>query len=580
MSKIFLIALALIAGILAFMYLNPTEHEPAGPSEELLGTGKFIVEQNGQKIITEDFTLAYTKEEGYILISQAKLKQGGTSVTLAQQYQLQPDFSLSFYQLGVNTQSASYIVSAQPKGKQLHMEVRNNEQVHARDIPDRTDTFILDNNLVSQYQLLILAVEMEKLDRDFTAVVPQSLLTIPAHMNGPNKTEFNSGGNEYTGKRYTLKLGDITIIIITYKGRLAGLFNLSQGTIAYNATLFPTGISTNITKKATSSVSSVSNAVNKEVTFTSDGLTLSGTLTLPNNEGKPVPAVLMLGGSGPVDRDENMPGLHSNVIGYLAQILAKSGFASLRYDKRGVGKSEGNFKTASLTDLVSDAQAALSFLQSRPEIDSHRIFVLGHSEGGIIGPMIVANNPNIAGLILLAAPAHPLDYIIRHQIEELNRAAGKSDEEIQAALKQEDQYLNFVRNSHGEWSDYSFDKLKAAMPWLTQATYRQITATSLAWLREHFTHDPIATIKNVSCPVLIIQGKKDFQVPPAEADLLARALSEAGNKDVTVDIFPDLNHLMRYHPEKPNLTYRHLNSPLDPRVIKAVIGWLKDKTGV
>ncbi len=577
MSKIVLIALALLVGVLAFVYLNPTEHNSAGPPEKLLGTGQFIVEQNGQKIITEDFTLAYTKEEGYILISQAKLKHGQTNVTLAQQYQLHPDFSLSFYQLGVNTQSASYIVSAQPKGKQLHLEVRNDEQVQTRDIPDRTDTFILDNNLVSQYQLLILAVEMEKLDRDFTAVVPQSLLTLPAHMDGPNKAEFYSGGNKYTGKQYTLKLGNITITIITYKGRLTGLFNPSQGTIAYNATLYPNGISTNIAKKETSAAST---ATEKEVNFTNDGLTLSGTLTIPNEGSSPFPAVLMIGGSGPVDRNENMPGLHSNVIGYLSQALAKSGIASFRYDKRGVGKSEGDFKTTSLSDLVSDARAALSFLKSRPEIDPHTIFILGHSEGGIIGPMIAANNSDIAGLILLAAPAHPLDYIIRHQIEELNRAAGKSDAEIKAALKQEDQYLDFVRKSHGEWSDYSFDELKAAMPWLTKNVYQQITATSLSWLREHFAHDPIATIKQVSCPVLIIQGKKDFQVPSTEANLLAKALSEAGNHDVTVDLFSDLNHLMRHHPEEPNLTYRHLESPLDPRVIKAVTEWVKDKAGV
>jgi len=242
-TKTILIVLALIAGILAFMYLNPARHEPLPPEQELLGMGQFVVERNGNRIITEDYTLVYTRKEGYILISQAKLGQGDKEVTFAQQYQLTPEFSLSFYQLGIDTQSSSQIVSAQPKGNGLYMEVRTDDQVRTRDIPNRADTFILDNNLVSQYQLLILAVETENLDRDFTAAVPQALLSIPAHLDGPNRAEFSSGGQEYGGKRYTLELGDIAITILAYKGWLAGLFNPAQGTTAYNATLFPDGIS-------------------------------------------------------------------------------------------------------------------------------------------------------------------------------------------------------------------------------------------------------------------------------------------------------------------------------------------------
>ncbi|HHR85749.1 MAG TPA: alpha/beta fold hydrolase, partial [Candidatus Acetothermia bacterium] len=253
--------------------------------------------------------------------------------------------------------------------------------------------------------------------------------------------------------------------------------------------------------------------------------------------------------------------MKTNVFRQLAVALAKAGIGSLRYDKRGVGRSEGVFANVSMDDLVADARAALSTLRSSSGIDPTRVFLLGHSEGGILAPIIAADNNDLGGIVLLAAPAHSLDWIIRKQIEQTNRDMGKSDDEVQMALAQEDQYLDFVRNSSGDWSDYTFDQLKEAMPWLTQEKYIQIKMLSLSWLRQHFHHDPIETTKKVRCPVLIVQGEKDYQVPSSEADLLATTLKEAGNAEVTVDLIPDLNHLMRYHPEQPNLTYRHLDEP-------------------
>ncbi len=579
MSKIILIAAALIAGILAFLLLAPVHHPASTTTQELMGMGKFVVNQNGTAIITENYSLVYTAKDGYILISQAKVSAGTKKATLAQQYQLTPQFSLAFYQLAIETQSASQIVSAQPRGTELHLEVRAGEQVQTRDIPDRSNTFILDNNLVSQYQLLIMAARAEKLNRSFTAVIPQALLALPAHLDGPDQITFTSGGKQYSGKRYTLMLGDLAITIITYNGHLAALFNPAQHVTAYDQTMFPNGVTYNVAASTGPSPTSTAGR-EQPVKFNSGTITLAGTLELPTTGSGPYPAVLMIAGSGPVDRNENAPGLRTNIFSQLAAALAAHGIASLRYDKRGVGQSGGDFTTASLDDFVADAHAALATLQTASNIDPNRIFILGHSAGGIIGPMLAANNHKLAGLILLAAPAHPLDYIIRHQIEELNRAAGKTDAQVNAALAQEDQFLNFVRTSHGNWSDYTFDQLKTAMPWLSQDKYHQMTATPLTWLRENFQHDPLTTIAKVTCPVLIIQGKKDFQVPSTEADLLAQALRNAGNAAVTLDILSDLNHLMRHQTEAPNLTYRHLDQPVDPRVINAVTGWIAQQAGV
>ena len=241
MTKTVLIVLAVIAGLLAFMFFGPLHPAPTPPARQVSVAGEFVVAQNGNRIASEDYTLVYTNKEGYILISQATLDTQ-KKTTLAQQYQLTPQFALSFYQLGINTQSASQIVSVQPRGGKLHMEIRPTAgTVRTLDVP-RRGAFILDNNLVSQYQLLILAAEAEKLDRDFTAVVPQTLSVVQAHLDGPNQVTFASGDKKYTGKRYTLRLGTKQITIVTYKGYLVGLFNPAQGIAAYNRTMFPQGV--------------------------------------------------------------------------------------------------------------------------------------------------------------------------------------------------------------------------------------------------------------------------------------------------------------------------------------------------
>ncbi|MCK4392287.1 alpha/beta fold hydrolase, partial [Candidatus Bipolaricaulota bacterium] len=358
------------------------------------------------------------------------------------------------------------------------------------------------------------------------------------------------------------------------EGRLVGLFNPSQGTCAYNADLFPGGISLETSTQETRSLPV--GVTEQEVTFANKGIVLAGTITLPDGTTEPVPGALFIHGSGPLDRDGNTHGFTMDAYRQLAHALAQAGVASLRYDKRGVGDSEGTFAQASMEDLLADARASLSTLQKVEGIDPQQTFLVGHSEGGILAPILAAGEEALGGIVLLGGAAHSLDHIIRGQVERLNRAAGKSEEEVQAVLVQEDQYLDFVRTSQGEWSDYTFEELEGVMPWLTEEKYQEITALSLSWLRAHFLHDPLETIRQVACPVLIIQGEKDIQVPAEEAGLLSEALEEAGNADVTVDLFPDLNHLLRHHPEEPNLTYRHLDDPVDPRVIEIITGWISE----
>jgi pimeloyl-ACP methyl ester carboxylesterase len=577
MEKSILIAVLAIAVLLFFGFVGRTPQETAAQKLAPLDSGRFVIQQGDIRVGTEDYSLLYGKGTGYMLLSQVTLSVGKTQETLAAQYQLTPDFGLVFYQAGIQVQSESIIASAQPENGGIRLARQQGGQTKSVDVGQTKNALVLDNNLTSPYVLLLLAAESHAIDRDFTALIPQIPRSLPAHLDGPNTETFTSGSDTYDGQVYMLQLGDATMTLLAYKGHLVALFFPSRGVEAVNTDLFPKGVS--LAKTTSKASDLLAGAVEKDVTFQSGAVTLAGTLTLPQNAAGPVPGVLLLAGSGPVDRNENAPGEKTDVLNTLAGALARAGIGSLRYDKRGIGKSGGTYGTESFEDLVADAQAAFETLSTEPGIDPSRLFVLGHSEGGIIGPMLAAKDSDVKGLVLLAAPAHPLDWIIREQVEAIDTSAGMTQAQIQAALAGEDQYLAFVRGSHGNWSDYTFDELKQAMPWLTQEKATQLAATSLTWLRQEFAHNPLETIRQVTCPVLILQGEKDIQVPSSEAGLLASALKEAGNTSVTTDVLPDLNHLMRHQTEAPNLTYRHLDEPVDPRVVQAVTQWIADHSG-
>lgn len=569
MEKTILIALAVIGAILFFGLVAP-QPQQVQEQGQLIDSGVFVVEQAGKEIIDEQYTLFFSPSEGYILISQATMSVGEQNITLAQQYEFDRSFLPTLYHLAAETGSGSQIVSAQMGLTGLHMETRVGTAHQQADV-EGEKIAILDNNLISHYAVLLLGIDSGYIASQFKAAVPQALLSLPARVDDSKPITFVSANEKYEGKSYNLHLGDLAIIMLSYQGRLVGVINDAQGVQAYNAQIFPEGISVSTKPTVKTTTQGV---VEEETTFQSAEFTLSATLALPESADTPVPGVLLIPGSGPIDRNENTTGFETNVFNQLAQALANKGIGSLRYDKRGVGESEGIFAEASMEDVITDAKAALDALQASEKIDSKQLFVLGHSEGGILAPIISAEHDQLAGLVLLASPAHSLDWIIRSQVKRLNEDAGKSEDEVQSILAQEDQYLDFVRNSTGNWSDYTFDQLVESMPWLTREKQTELTILPLAWLREHFNHDPIKTIKKVTCPVLILQGDKDYQVPPSEAELLFSALKEAGNQDVELALFPDLNHLMRLHPEEPNLIYRHLDEPVDQRVFDTITGWI------
>lgn len=294
-----------------------------------------------------------------------------------------------------------------------------------------------------------------------------------------------------------------------------------------------------------------------EITFKGFGdVTLAGTLTLPDGGG-PFPGVVCIHGSGNVDRDENPdrrafeqqlerlrregktipPNVKEPpqwfVFRDVAWALAGAGIACLRYDKRGTGKSGGDTEVRPLTALEHDVHAAVATLRARPEVTPDRIGLFGHSEGGYIGPDICSQDNSIKALVYMGGPARNLREIYLHQGRYISGLPAEKKKEL-GLDPEKDLFADFKRH---------VDAVEAGQEWLDDE--RTPTGrVNLIWWREHFQRDPVAAIKGVSCPVMILQGGKDYQVPVGEAELLRKALVGVKHPDFEVHVFPDLNHLM------------------------------------
>lgn len=272
-----------------------------------------------------------------------------------------------------------------------------------------------------------------------------------------------------------------------------------------------------------------------------DGVTLAGSLTVPNAASAPMPGFVFVHGSGCIDRDETIG--PNKVFAQLANRLSNDGYAVLRYDKRSCGKSGGKF--APRDRLIADARDAIAFLRAQPDIDSNRIFVLGHSEGGELAPSIAIADRRLAGIVLLAPPAIPLEQIIMKQVLRNATPANRAKLESQE---------------------------KAA---LANITSGKNSSPSAVWLRSSFGIDPAAVIAEVPCPILILQGTKDFQVLAADTPRLVNA-ARAANRNVTVVMLSGDDHLfIKLDPEKTStLAEYFVPSYLDPALFTAIEAWL------
>ena len=329
----------------------------------------------------------------------------------------------------------------------------------------------------------------------------------------------------------------------------------------------------------------------EDVTFQNrkGNITLSGTLTLPEKEGI-FPVAILITGSGPQNRDEEILGHKPFLI--IADHLTKNGIGVLRFDDRGVGQSTGDFNTATSADFATDVESAVEYLKTRTEVDKNMIGLIGHSEGGIIAPMVASKSKDVNFMVLLAGSGIRGDKILLLQEELIARASGASEKDIDEFIWNSNTVFQMIMHSTDNLklktdlttlfnemldNDMNIEILDG----MTRDEFVSSYVDDLInpWRQYFLKHDPAPTLAKVTCPVLAVNGGKDLQVPPKE-NLIAieEALKNGGNRNVTIKEFANLNHLFQECETGLPSEYATIEQTFSPVVLGEITKWLKIQT--
>jgi hypothetical protein len=318
------------------------------------------------------------------------------------------------------------------------------------------------------------------------------------------------------------------------------------------------------------------------------GISLAGTLTVPRTAG-PHPAALLVSGSGPQDRNEEIFGHRPFLV--IADDLTRRGIAVLRVDDRGVGGSTGSRESATTEDYAGDALAAVVFLKSRPEIDPRRIGVIGHSEGGLVAPMTAARDSAVAFVVLLAAPGLTGAEISVLQARAMLRAAGVPEEAIETQTRIQTSMLKVLSETTDEATIRTRgreilraelvragDREATQLPVVERQLEPQIRRALTPWSRFFMVYDPRPALGRLRCPVLAMNGTTDAQVPASEnLAAIESAIRTGGNAQVTIAELPNLNHLFQTSGTGAVSEYAKIEQTFAPIALETMGRWITER---
>lgn len=328
--------------------------------------------------------------------------------------------------------------------------------------------------------------------------------------------------------------------------------------------------------------------ISEEVTIITDkkeNRSLAGTLTLPDSAGT-FPAVVLIAGSGPNDRDETLFGHKPFLV--ISDFLTRNGFAVLRYDKRGVGASTGDYSKATIQHFAEDAHAAVDYLKQRREIDPQHIGLLGHSEGGIIAPMVAATDNEIGFIVMMAGPGTRGVEVVLDQNDNSLRQQGIEPETIEKIQKFNRELFESLLEWDGSESDRTALRDRLSFLWEQLPLLIKLKVEKEPYIRSQYNGmitpgyrsflalDPVICIGKVTCPVFAINGENDTQVP-AEKNLTAikKALERGGNYQGVTKSYPGLNHLFQESTTGQMNEYATTEQTISPEVLTDIFNWMK-----
>jgi hypothetical protein len=309
------------------------------------------------------------------------------------------------------------------------------------------------------------------------------------------------------------------------------------------------------------------------------GIKLAGTLTIPQS-GNNFPAVILITGSGAQDRDETI--FEHKPFLVISDFLTRNRIAVLRVDDRGIGGSEGKTSEATSEDFAVDVLAGIEFLKTKNEINPAKIGLIGHSEGGLIAPMVATKSNDVAFVVMLAGPGMIGEQILYEQGKLINKAAGITDDQSLQNLKMQEAIFNIIKTETD--SAKRTDRLQSTM---SNGQYfmmndeqkasvnNQVKTVDNKWFRFFLSYDPYPALTKVKCPVLALNGEKDLQVPPNEnLAAIEKALTEGGNKNFKTMEIPGLNHLFQTCETGAIVEYAQIEETISPAVLEIILDWI------
>jgi uncharacterized protein len=394
----------------------------------------------------------------------------------------------------------------------------------------------------------------------------------------------------FVGNKLTISMPNMGIeykATLVKAGELEGTFK--QGGQSFPMNLSKKAVEQSVITKPQEPVPPFSYR-SEEVTFMNkvDNVTFSGTLTLPKKKGN-YPVVVLISGSGPQNRDGELLGHKPFLV--ISDYLTKNGIGVLRFDDRGTAKSTGDFSLATSFDFSKDVEAAVAYLLTCKEVNKEQIGLIGHSEGGLIAPMVAARNEAVKFIVLLAAPGQNGDELLLTQQQLIGKASGVSEEELKKSsviiqkvfelIKQSSDPQQLKSDIHSILEESLKNSPESEIPnGMSKDDFIsvQIQQITSPWMTYFIKSNPTETLKKVTCPVLALNGEKDVQVAPKEnIEAIQKALSEAGNSNLTTKIYPNLNHLFQQATTGSPAEYAIIEETFSEKVLKDMLDWIKKK---
>ncbi len=423
------------------------------------------------------------------------------------------------------------------------------------------------------------------------AIVPISF-SIKDDSKGFLSGSLISQGQSIKADKISIKNHDLFIEFNKINGKFQGIFNSSTSTIIgvwtqgnqdFDLSLQKTQTPVEILRPQIPHKPYPYVEKNVKYANKNANIVLGGTLTYPNIT-PPYPALILISGSGAEDRDETIFGHKPFLV--LADNLTRKGFAVLRVDDRGVGESTGNYIEATNADFASDVKTGIDFLKKQKEINQNKIGLIGHSEGGVIAPLVASQNSDVAFIVLMAGPGLPLKQILYMQGELIARANHMSEELISKQRYLQEIMFSYVKNEKN--IEIAEEKIRKAiteefkdvkdknLPLTSEDSINaQIEMVLSPWFRDFLTYDPKEALRKVECPVLALNGEKDLQVPAKEnLTAIKEALQSGGNTNYEVLEIPNLNHLFQTADTGAITEYAQIQETISPKALEIIGDWL------